>query len=43
MAGGIAAAYYKKIPANIIDFAASKLPQNFINLLNEFENTFCKE
>ncbi|MDR0926495.1 MAG: ADP-ribosylglycohydrolase family protein [Ignavibacteria bacterium] len=38
MTGGIAAAYYKEIPQEIIDLVASKLPVEFMEVINEFEN-----
>jgi len=38
--GGIAAAFYKEIPENILDFATSKLPNEFIDILNEFDKQF---
>ncbi len=38
--GGIAAAFYKEIPSEIYDFATSKLPDNFIKILNQFEEQF---
>jgi len=42
IAGGIAEAYYKKIPANIIDFTLGKLPQEFINVIKYFSIKFRK-
>lgn len=36
--GGIAAAFYKYIPTKIVEFAKSKLPQEFIETLERFEN-----
>ena len=38
--GGIAVAFYKNIPENIIEFAANKLPDEFIEILNDFDNKF---
>lgn len=35
--GGIASAYYKKIPKKIIKFVSSKLPNEFIDIVNKFE------
>lgn len=40
IAGGIAQAYYKKIDRKLIDFAFSKLSQEMIVIINEFENKF---
>lgn len=42
IAGGIASAYYKVIPENIIDTVANRLPKEFIAVLNDFDNKFCK-
>ena len=39
MAGGIAAAFYKVIPKNILSFVHSKLPNEFIEILNEFDKS----
>ena len=41
MTGGIAAAYYKEIPSNIIDFVINKLPDEFVDIINEFEEETC--
>jgi ADP-ribosylglycohydrolase len=38
--GGIAAAYYKEIPTEIIDFVSSKLPDEFIEILGEFDERY---
>lgn len=38
--GGIAAAFYKFIPSNILEFAYSKLPVNFIKILEKFDKTY---
>jgi ADP-ribosylglycohydrolase len=35
--GGIAAAYYKEIPKRILEFVSSKLPNEFIEILNRFD------
>ena len=43
MTGGIAAAYYKKIPTSIIEFVNTKLPNEFIILLNEFDKALLNE
>lgn len=37
IAGAIATAFYKNIPAEIIDYAYSKLPQEFIDIIQEFD------
>ncbi len=37
MAGGIAAAYYGGVPTEIVDFVIARLPKEFIELLNKFE------
>ena len=41
--GGIASAFYKVIPDNILEFAESKLPNEFIEILNEFDRRFNDE
>ena len=41
--GGIAAAYYKQIPVAMIEFALKKLPAEFIEIINEFENFLIAE
>ncbi len=38
--GGIAAAFYKEIPDEIIEGVVQRLPQEFIDLLNQFEEKF---
>jgi ADP-ribosyl-[dinitrogen reductase] hydrolase len=38
--GGIAEAYYKEIPRNIVNEALSRLPQNFIQLIKMFYQNF---
>ena len=35
--GGIASAFYKEIPTEILDFVNSKLPTEFIEILNKFD------
>jgi len=40
IAGGIAGAFYKAIPTNILEFAYSKLPNEFLQLLQEFDKRF---
>ncbi len=37
MTGGIAVAYYNDIPNYIVDFVMKRLPQEFIDTINEFE------
>ncbi|MBS9773783.1 MAG: ADP-ribosylglycohydrolase family protein [Tenacibaculum sp.] len=37
MTGGIAMAYYNNIPNYIVDFVMKRLPQEFIDTINEFE------
>ena len=36
MAGGIAAAFYNEIPQAIVDFAKTKLSDDFIDIINQF-------
>ena len=43
MTGGIAAAYYKNIPSEIIEFVNSKIPDEFIDIINKFEIKFCSD
>lgn len=38
--GGIASAFYKRIPTEISDFVAGKLPSEFIEVLNKFDEQF---
>lgn len=38
--GSIAIAYYKKIPKKILDFANTKLPNEFIEIINKFDMRF---
>ena len=38
--GGIAAAYYKEIPKEIIESVYSKLPNEYIKILDEFDKKF---
>jgi len=40
IAGGIAQAYYKAIPQEIISEARSKLPEEFVKLIDKFNKTF---
>jgi len=41
MAGGIAGAYYDHIPAKILDFVRSKLPIEFLLIIDRFD-TYCQ-
>lgn len=38
--GGIASAYYKEIPKEIIDFVANKLPSEYIEIMNKFDEQY---
>ncbi|MFZ6019861.1 MAG: ADP-ribosylglycohydrolase family protein [Chloroflexota bacterium] len=38
--GGIAQAFYRDIPAEIVEFVLSRLPEEFIEILQEFEADF---
>ena len=38
--GAIAAAYYKEIPQEILNFTLSKLPAEFIEIIDEFEEKY---
>ena len=40
MTGGIASAFYKEIPDKILKFAENKLPNEFIEILNEFDKRY---
>lgn len=40
IAGGIAAAYYRQIPVEIVDFVVDKLPTEFIEIMNEFDEQY---
>lgn len=40
MAGGIAASFYKNIPDNILNFVIGKLPIEFIEILDQFDEKF---
>jgi len=41
--GGIAQAFYGHIPAEMVEFVLSRLPEEFIEILEEFEAAFpCK-
>lgn len=38
--GGIASAYYKYIPREIIDFVVDRLPSEFIEMMNKFDKEY---
>lgn len=38
--GGIASAYYKQIPTDIIEFVVDKLPNDFIEIMNKFDEQY---
>lgn len=38
--GGIANAFYQEIPSQIINFVSDKLPNNFIEIINDFTKQF---
>jgi ADP-ribosylglycohydrolase len=38
--GGIASAYYKEIPKEIMDFVAEKLPSEYIEIMNKFDEQY---
>ena len=40
IAGGIAQAYYGKIPQKIIDWVRQRLPETFVNIVDQFNATF---
>ena len=40
MAGGIAAAFYKEIPAPIIKKVTAKLPREFLQILESFDKKY---
>lgn len=40
MTGGIAAAFYREIPEEIIRFVSNKLPTEFNDLIKEFDEKF---
>ena len=35
--GGIASAFYKHIPKEILDFVVEKLPAEYIEIMNQFD------
>lgn len=38
--GGIASAFYKQIPTKIVDFVVDKLPGDYIEIMNKFDNKY---
>jgi ADP-ribosylglycohydrolase len=40
IAGGIASAYYKDIPREILDFVVKRLPNEFIEIINKFDGLY---
>lgn len=38
--GGIASAYYKKIPKEIVEFVVDKLPSEYIEIINKFDEQY---
>lgn len=38
--GGIASAFYKEIPKEIVDFVADKLPTEYIQIMNKFDEQY---
>lgn len=38
--GGIASAYYKQIPTEILEFVVDKLPNEFIEIINKFDEKY---
>jgi ADP-ribosylglycohydrolase len=40
IAGGIAQAYYGKIPQKIIDSVRQRLPETFVNVVDQFNAAF---
>ena len=38
--GGIASAYYKQIPTEIMDFVVDKLPSEYIEIMNKFDEKY---
>lgn len=41
--GGIASAYYKHIPQEIVDFVEDRLPPEFIEIINKFDEQYGRE
>jgi hypothetical protein len=37
LTGGMAAAFYKHIPKEILDFVVEKLPLEYIEIMNQFD------
>jgi len=42
IAGGIAYAFYRKIPSPVISEVVSRLPEEFLEVISGFEEMFCK-
>ncbi|MCX7999109.1 MAG: ADP-ribosylglycohydrolase family protein, partial [Leptospiraceae bacterium] len=40
MTGGIASAYYKSIPQEIVDFVMKQLPKEFIEIIHQFDEKY---
>jgi ADP-ribosylglycohydrolase len=40
IAGGIAQAYYKMVPTEIVEFVRTKLPRELLNILDQFNKRF---
>lgn len=38
--GGIASAYYKEIPKEIVEFVVDKLPSEYIEIINKFDEQY---
>jgi len=38
--GGIASAYYKQIPTELLDFVVDKLPNEYIEIMNKFDEQY---
>ena len=38
--GGIASAFYKQIPTEIMDFVVDKLPNEYIEIMNKFDEHY---
>ncbi len=42
MAGSIAAAFHKKIPEKMLEFANNELPDDFIKIINQFDDKYTR-
>jgi ADP-ribosylglycohydrolase len=40
IAGGIAQAYYRKIPSSIVEEVRKRLPKEFLTIIDEFDTKF---